>query len=506
MRNILFFVLLIVLITPSYGQISYEKRIEFELKDGYSGEKIIEFGKLGFIISSYNEENEGDKTEWKFELYNTDLKLVKSKSINLSRKFYVDERFVDKNRIYTLFKDRKGNYVVVTIDAKTLEVTKVDGNVPKKSRISGMAILGDFAFFKTSIKKESFLFSVNWKTGKKNFIPVNIPRIKPKNLSLWNFQMLEESNEIFLFVRAIVDKRKQDIYIIKLNDKGQKEDTYNLTENIDQNIVSINASQLSNGKYIFTGTYSKKYLGRSEGMFFCQGTKGKIDFIKLYNFLELENFLSYLPEKKKKKIEKKKKKKERKGKEYVISYQIAPHGIIELEDGYMFIGEAYYPTYRTETYYVTTYINGVATRTPQYRTVFTGYQYTHAVIGKFDLEGKLVWDQTFKMWSTSKPFYVKRFISIAEKKQSSIKLAYSSHNKIFTKSFNFDGKVLDDFQSEEIKMAYDGDESKWTNSNLSYWYDNFFIAYGSQKIKNKEDKKKVKKKRKIYFVSKIKYQ
>ena len=34
------------------SQISYENRVEFELKDGYYNENISEFGEHGFLISS----------------------------------------------------------------------------------------------------------------------------------------------------------------------------------------------------------------------------------------------------------------------------------------------------------------------------------------------------------------------------------------------------------------------------------------------------------------------
>ena len=61
-----------------------------------------------------------------------------------------------------------------------------------------MAILGDFAYLKATIKKSPFLFAINWKTGAKKLIPINIKDYSPKRLSLMNFQILNESNEIIL--------------------------------------------------------------------------------------------------------------------------------------------------------------------------------------------------------------------------------------------------------------------------------------------------------------------
>ena len=96
--------------------------------------------------------------------------------------------------------------------------------------------------------------------------------------------------------------------------------------------------------------------------------------------MSLNKFLEYLPARKQAKVERKQKRKEKKGKEMNINYLIASHDIIKKGDKYIMLGEAYYPTYRTET---RTDANGNVT----YRTVFDGYQYTHAVVAGFDKDG-----------------------------------------------------------------------------------------------------------------------
>lgn len=486
------------------AQISYDKRVEFELKDGFANEEIVEFGKIGFLMSSQKEESSLGDTEWKYELFDTNLESVNSKSISIKKKYYADETYHTDKRSHTLCRDRKGNYSIVSVEASSLEITKVDGIVPKKSWIKEMTILGDYAFFHASIKKVPYLFSVNWKTGKQNFIPVSLRNYSSKKTQLMGFQVLKSSNEIFLYVQAQVEKKKSELYVIRLNDKGEKEEVFNLSKNIDQNIIDVSASKLSNGKYIFTGTYSTKSLSESEGLFFCQAQKNEIDFISFYNFLDLDQFLSYLPERKQEKIEKKKERKEGRGKEFKLKYQIATHDVEELDDGYIFLGEAYYPTYRTETYTATSFINGVSSTTTHSRTIFDGYRYTHAVVAKFNKEGSLQWDQTFEMWPAYKPYYIKHFISMAEKNQSFSKLVFASRNKIISKSIDYNGLVIQDSESEEIETTHEGDKEKWSVSNVDFWYDKYFIAFGEQKIINKKDKD-VKRKRKVYFISKIKY-
>lgn len=494
---------LIILSFSGQSQITYESRVEFELKNGYYNEKILEFGENGLIIASKAEELKGKEREWKYEKFDINLKSVRSKSIFLNKKLYSDESYESQLRTHRFFRDKKGNFTIVTVGSENLETNKVKGVLPKKTVVSDMAVVGDFVFLRARIKKEPFLFSVNWKTGDKKLIPVIVEGINMKKTTMRKFQVSEENKEVYIYIQVPTKKRESDLYVIRLNDKGSKQDQFNLTANIDKNIIGITASKVSGDKYVYTGTYSTKSVSTSEGIFFCTAKKGKVENIEFYNFLNLKNFLSFLPEKKQARIKKKQKKKEKKGKELVFNYSIAPHEIIETDDGYLFLGEAFYPTYRTETYTTTEYRNGQAVTVTKTRRVFDGYQYTHATLAKFSKEGKLLWDQNFEMWPSSKPYFIKKFISIAEKSKNSIKLVFSSGSYIHSKSFSLDGQIKNESKSEEIKTGKEGDKTKFTYSNVDFWYDNYFIAFGRQKIKNKGLKGK--KKRKVLFLSKIKY-
>ncbi|MGB1102856.1 MAG: hypothetical protein ACPG21_04440 [Crocinitomicaceae bacterium] len=224
-----------------------------------------------------------------------------------------------------------------------------------------------------------------------------------------------------------------------------------------------------------------------------------MNYVEYYNFADLENFFSYISERKQEKIERKRERKKAKGKELKYNYLIADHPVIVLDNGYLFIGEAYYPTYRTE--YYTAYSNGVPVT--QTRQVFNGYQYTHAVVARYNQYGEMVWDQIFEMYPSHKPFSVQRFISIASGDQNTLNLVFANRSRIVAKSFSFEGDVIYDRTSDPIETGLDGDKTKWSSSSVNYWYDDYFIAYGRQKIKNKEEGEK---KRFVYFVNKIRFE
>ncbi len=500
------FLLLSYLCHVSLGQVSYENRLEIELKDEYENEKVHEFAEKGFLISAVNSKSKGKEDEWKFESFDTDLKAIDEKHLFINDDLRLDETVSTQVRLHALFKDKKGNYELLSIDAGGLAHERVSGSFMKKAYVRDMAVLGDYAFFNASIKGTPYLFSINWKTGEQKLIPISVLNVKPKKLKILGFQYIEESSEMLLFVNYEAVKNETDLYMVKLNPNGEKDAEYNLSKEIDQNLVSATASYLSTNNFVITGTYSSKSTSSSEGIYFAQVYKDEIGFINFYNYLDLENFLNYLPEKRQKKLENKKERKEKRGKEYTRNYLMVSHEILNLKDGFIQLGEAYYKTYRTETYTTTQVVNGVTQTRTETRQVFDGYQYTHAILAKFNINGELVWDQTFEMWPTYKPFTVKRFISVSDVTENSINMVYLSRNRIHSKAFDYNGEVLLDRESEVLETEFSGDELKgMAITNIDYWYDNYFIAFGTQKIINKGDKE-VDRKRKVFFVSKIKYE
>lgn len=199
-------------------------------------------------------------------------------------------------------------------------------------------------------------------------------------------------------------------------------------------------------------------------------------------------------------------------------FKITAHDLREINDEYLFIGECYYPTTSTTTHYnsngTRSYTPGIHTHT-QTTSSFEGFQYTRAFICKFDKNGKLMWDHAFRMEIEDKPKEVKKFLSVSEKGQNSIKLAYMSEDSITTKEIDYDGNIVKEKESTEIETMQEEDKivkrlytsnnnNKYTVS-IEYWYDNYFIAYGRQKLKNKTNKD-VDKKRDVFFINKIKYE
>jgi len=322
-----------LVLTTLCAQVSTEKRIEFESDENIHSEGVIGLGPDGLVVRSKDDDKKDGGFTWHYRKYDNDLNQISEEELFVEKGFSLNESFQTEDRLYTFFKNRKGDYLLSELNAKTFSITNQTGAIPKKTSTNEMVVLGDYAYLSAQTRKTSNLFALNVRTGRNKIIPIEFGGYKAKNIEVTNIQGVPESRELIVFAKLIDNRKSSDLFIIRLDEKGNKISESVLTQNIGQNVVSISANYLSPGRYTFVGTYSTNSNSSSEGLFYCQTTNDKIDFFNTYNFLDLQDFLSYLKEKKQQKIERKKKRKEKAGKELKISYRIASHNTVETEDG-----------------------------------------------------------------------------------------------------------------------------------------------------------------------------
>ena len=228
--------------------------------------------------------------------------------------------------------------------------------------------------------------------------------------------------------------------------------------------------------------------GANNGMYFTYfDEKGKQKGIKFYDFINFDGFTDFITDAGERKIDRNKKK----DKDVSIAYDLLVHEPVYNKDEMIVVSEAYYAEYHTE-YSTDAKGNRVS------RQVFDGYRTTHALVACFTIEGDLKWSTTFGINILS--FTKKKRIRVLNQNTKTV-LAYSYGGNIHSKVIDED-EVLD-ISTTKIDTGNDEDKvKKNSDSSLEYWYDNFYIAYGYQKIKDKS-KDADKSKRKVFYFNKI---
>lgn len=491
--GVLLFVSLGILV---FSQIKLVKRMEFE--PGEDGKRLIDefhFGKKGLVLYF------GTEHGYEFVKYDTDLNVTNTQPFVVNDR-YSNYTLVKDDFLYFLSRDKKkGAFTLCKMSPDDLHVTASKGFFPPKSYIYEWTIINNTAIFQVKVGKRQFaILTFNMNNGQMK--SYNVDDFIAKKFAVTDLEVLNHPSEpeVHVVYEENYDRGMYDYHIFRFNKKGELIGGKPMVihNSGDSYITSFSLTKRKDRSgYLLGGTSSESNKASSNGIVLGKiSNTGAMERMSYTNYLDLKDFLSYLSEKQQGKIERKKERKSEKGKELKLNYRCATHDIEERNGKYYFIGEFYYPTYRTETY--TTYVNGQpVTHT---RQVFDGYRYTHAMIASFDENANLLWCETTELYVGYKPMSVRRFIRSAYD-DNSVKLVYTSGSKVRTVKYSLNGGSGEKTSVSYIETEDDTDDVKYTvGSSIMPWYDDYYILSGYQKIKNAEDRRK---KRKVHFVSKL---
>jgi hypothetical protein len=508
MMKALHFLSFLLVTTIVFGQQlkTTEKRVEIDLKDGRYNEQVYTMGKYGVVLKSFSKDD-GLKTNiyLHHDVYNTDLELYETDPLAYDPYLPIMSTYETEDHIYHLaYKRKKRPITVYEFDVKNKTSKRLDIEYSGSEKFRGIEyfqVLGQKAaaigFSKSGVHFLSFDLEAQTVTS----TPIYIEDFKPGRIIATNMQYLEDAKKYYVSLRVYKTSKLTYAYLLDVDTDGIFNTPMKIDESVGRFIKSITVGAVGESDVVIAGTYGNASYGPNNGIYFGASSEGEITDITSYNFLEIPNYLDYLPERDQNRLENKIERKASKGKELETSEYLVMHNLIPVDNDFLLITEAYYPTYRTE--YRTTTVKGKTTTTPV--QVFDGYQYTHAMIAKFNKEGEMLWSQVFKMYLWYKPFVARTFIRIAAQEQNSIQLVYADGKNIYSKSFSFDGEILYDKTSNPINTDNENDKVKQSYSNISYWYDKYFLSYGVQAIKNKVDDD-VKRKRTVLFLNKVSFE
>jgi len=482
------------------AQMKLEKRIEFDLKNGYSNEQIYKSLNGNFVMESRSDKKIDHEQEMKYDLYDSNLNAVQSTSLFIPTNMYETAQYNDDSNIYKLYSNNKHKFLLLHVSIDDLKATTKEGVLPKGINIIDMKVLGTKAWLQSQVKNKTFLLQIDLSSGNTQ-MSESVENTWNKRTNIVNYQLNPNSSELLMFVNKYIKKGSCELSQVRVNEACELCDSIRLTGTGDKLISSVSGSRVSDNKMVYTGTYSGKYNDLSEGIFFAEAENNKLNFINYVNFLDMNNFLSYMPVKSQKVILKKKDKAKKNGKEYILNYNIAAHDIINIPGGYLLIGEAYYPTTTMVPLIISKMSNGVMVEETQHNYVFDGYCYTHAFIARFSNKGELMWDQCFEMSPSVKPKTVKHFISVSDKTDKDLAIVFASGNNMVSKIIDYDGHTVSEIKKELIATGKDTEKTDWTSSNADYWYGNNFLVYGSQLVKDTVDKSR----RRVFFVNKLSF-
>lgn len=482
------------------ARIFQPSRIEFAMDDYSLDYQVVNGDSDGLLVLQPTNDRLGDGYQWVFHYVDTLLNRVWNRTLSIPFEAYLVGTEYHDGKFYLLYNTSRYRSEELMI----LEIG-IDDGVFVKYEISTVFPI-QLTFFE--VLGEHIIFA-----GYTNYRPViltfdlheEIPRVVPgfydSNSDILDI-IIDDDAQMFTVIQSErMNNRKQTVRAKTFTAAGDLVQSNTVTPGDKKNLVDGASTSFYGGFQYIAGTYSKKSSQYSRGLYLSKFVNGRQQFVKYHEYADLNNFFGYMNRRREKRIKDRIERKKGKGKKPQFSYRLLVHDIIQRDDEYLLIAEAYYPRYSNSTN-----SNGPGgwNGYGRYNPSFMGYKYTHAIVVSFDRNGNIIWDNSFEI-NDLESYGLKEFVAV-NTYEDHIVLMYLEENTIRSKVIQ-DDEIVEGKTFNPVRLSFVDDQVKSKNpelEELDVWYDKTMYAYGEQRIYN-ENGAGGKLSRRVFYINKIQY-
>lgn len=500
----IFFLLFVLSTVLTFAQINTsEKRIEIDLKDGYFNEEIHELDSAGFLITSMEGKPNKATNTLRFQYYSTDLELLDERHFDIPKGYIQNAVYRKGTRYSQLYSSVKGQFFILNYDTKSRKLVQISGKADKKlsgplgvNAIGFFATTKDYAYFILNAWRRKYLFTFDLNTKTVKSTRISIKGVKTKKLIIESPTL--DTSMLYVPIMHFKPRKKPNSYLIEFDMKGELLTTTPLDKKVNKRYFNTTVSPLPKKDILMSGITGRDARFGSTAMYITTTVDETVQNTQYYNYADLPNFYDNKPGGTLRRVTLIQWIFSKFGHDVTYYYQMTEPQIIPCGDNYIYITEFFVPTYGMAP----TVRVEKGKRKTTLRRVFKGNLYTHALVAKITKQGEMIWSQCIEMNPETKPYYKKQFLNILEQNEEFVHLFYADVEKIYELKIDFNGEILSDQVVGKINGLLSDDEVKLSYADLDYWFDQYFISYGAQRIKNKKDKS-VKRRRTVIYINKV---
>jgi hypothetical protein len=485
-------------------------RIEIPARSDMETHRVIPCGKEGVMVFFRSlEQVDAKHVNWYFTWYDQNLQQIWVKRLPLlSDQEYISADF--QNDTLSLLFFHAGKRKESQVDFGVLRILMASGTFifnPGKVNENQEVV-----YF--SVDNNNAWIGLHGSDGMDRFLFMNLRAGSIRFLSLGEGNALSirwagantGHNAINAVVTRRVGKNLTENYLVRYDTLGViLSETVLTTGSPDLQFTHFKACQTGSSDFMVLGGYVQGAPSRkrseelvSTGFFSLRVLAGAQKSVMFYNFLELKNAGSLLNEKDVMTLRKKSLKKGSTKKAFSLDYPLVFKDPLTINNQFILQSEVYSPQFRTENFtdfdfYGRPYTNSYS--------VFDGFRFQSAIVAGFDLEGKLVWDNVLEIRNLLSHEATPKMTIYPD--GSDLVLAYLSDGKIGFKIIK-GNSVLEKLSYNPLELLYPEDKLlSESRSRMTEWYDNYYLCFGYQEIKNISLASN--NKRLVFFINKVRF-
>lgn len=453
---------------------------------------VISMEEKGLLVSTQTIYPEAGNHLWRIARYDTMLNKVWEKDFTIKSFYNPTKVYRNNDFLYVLLTQKESLRIAIfRLDFSNGESEMIEGSTLAYIDVTHFKVLSNTAYIGGLVRFRPVVVAFNFFDKRSRVLPALYePNSELSGLEIDNYE------NVIDVVMYNLTRRKSSLIIRSFDYGGRMLKNFTVESQREKSLQTGKISPLNEEEQFLIGNYSIRNSPYSQGMYVAKFNADEQEYIKYFKFNDFENFFNFMKPKRKARVKNRIVKKREKGKEYQLRYRVLLHDIIEKDNQYILIGEAYYPQYRSSSVY-----GGMYTRSYNDR-IFDGYKYTHAVVCGFDKQGNLLWDNCFEIQDYTS-YDLEEIVKVAIDDEKII-LVYPQDETLNTKLIK-GNEVIKGKENYPIKTNYAGDKILDSEDvNVSEWYGKYFITWGKQEISNLKDAG-VKNNRNVFYLNKITY-
>ncbi|KAA9333544.1 hypothetical protein [Adhaeribacter soli] len=479
MKTTLTLLILTCLARLAIAQPTQSARLELKVSNDYTAFSVLPLPDSTLLVLVQEGSLRKKLEPFSLFRYGPDLGLIWQKPVAVAPGSKFIKARTDKQQCYFLFQSQKYNELFllrVSPDNSRQTITRHKLPQGMGFRFSDFQVL-EGQLFLTGMQNDRVVL-LHLDTRREEL--QNLPAFVDQFSSLSEFYA-DANSQRMEFILSESNGTKARLQTRRLSPDGN---LYSLSflQSPDRSFLNARLSPGDSTQKIIAGTYSLRDLRYAQGFFsgpFMAQSDKKLQY---HDFTTFSHFFDYLRPSRQEKLRRKVDRYRSSKKIYPFRQRVLLHNLLPYQKGYLLLGELYQPHYQGE---------GAGNR------MLDGYEFKQAVIMAMDKEGNLLWENSLPLRGPLQNEI--RETVTAGAAGNRVFICYPHENRVYYKEM-LGSETTPNDKFIEITSLKPGEKIVTTvQDGVSHWFQNNFISYGTQYVRNGSDS------RLVFFVNKISF-
>ncbi|GAB3834655.1 hypothetical protein [Hymenobacter jeollabukensis] len=464
------------------------RRLELPLDPGTSDVRVLPLADTTVAVFVESTAGSSFRPEYSFQHFDRDLRPLRNLPVKVDREYRLVQATAAAPYAFALFESEyvASKFQVFRLDLRTGEVEGFLFDTKTVEDLYDLEVLDGKLFATVQVQRHLTVLHIDVDQEEFRLLPAVYESI-PTEVTFLPDSATQRAGYVVSQSNGFLSR----LQIKQLSAQGQLLASRFIQAESGRGLITAQLSPGDSTQRLVAGTYTLRDPRYSQGLFASNlpGDPALRPPLRFYDFAVLKHFFDFMKPRRAARLRARSAELRAAGRELRLRYRILTHRMIPFRDGYVLVGEVYYPQYRTGNSYYGW--SGMAPRYyDSYRSNLTqrnldGYRSTHAVVCGFDRYGTLLWDNTFVLKNVEQNTLTEtvRLRPLADGQR--LVLAYLDKDKLRYKIVDGTTTSPNDLEAP-IQTNAEGKHEKTLDTEqqgVLPWYGSRFLTYGYQRVR-----------------------